>query len=373
MKKKVIAAGHICIDITPVFPDEKVEKLGDILSPGKLLNVGSADVHTGGSVANTGMCMHKLGADVSLMGKIGNDEFGNMVLGILKEYGLDSGMIVSDTSTTSYSVVLAVPGIDRIFLHHPGANHDFHCSDIRKDLLKEAVLFHFGYPPLMESMYREEGKELTEMFRMVAGEGVVTSLDMAAVDEKTEAGKADWEKILRNTLPFVDLFFPSIEELLYMLDRKRYTELQKKASGGDIIDVLSIENDVKLLAEKLIDMGVGIAVIKCGVKGMYYKTGNADAMARLREKSGRKLEGFENQEGMEKSYVPARVRSATGAGDTSIGAFLCAVLSDRPLLQCMHLAAGTGASCVEEYDALSGLRSFEELEKKIAEGWQKQQ
>lgn len=39
MKKKVIAAGHICIDITPVFPDEKVEKLGDILSPGKLLNV----------------------------------------------------------------------------------------------------------------------------------------------------------------------------------------------------------------------------------------------------------------------------------------------------------------------------------------------
>ena len=73
-------------------------------------------------------------------------------------------------------------------------------------------------------------------------------------------------------------------------------------------------------------MGVGIAVIKCGVKGMYYKTGNADAMARLREKSGRKLEGFENQEGLEKSYVPARVRSATGAGDTSIGAFLCAVL-----------------------------------------------
>ena len=29
----------------------------------------------------------------------------------------------------------------------------------------------------------------------------------------------------------------------------------------------------------------------------------------------------------------------------------------------MHLAAGTGASCVEEYDALSGLRSFEELGK----------
>ena len=120
-------------------------------------------------------------------------------------------------------------------------------------------------------------------------------------------------------------------------------------------------------------MGVGIAVIKCGVKGMYYKTGNADAMARLREKSGRKLEGLKIRKAWKKVTFRTRVRSATGAGDTSIGAFLCAVLSDRPLLQCMHLAAGTGASCVEEYDALSGLRSFEELEKKIAEGWQKQQ
>ena len=98
-----------------------MEKLGDILSPGKLLNVGSADVHTGGSVANTGMCMHKLGADVSLMGKIGNDEFGNMVLGILKEYGLDSGMIVSDTSTTSYSVVLGGSGYRPYFSPSSGS------------------------------------------------------------------------------------------------------------------------------------------------------------------------------------------------------------------------------------------------------------
>ena len=50
MKKKVIAAGHICLDITPVFPGKKVDQLTDILSPGKLLNVNEADVHTGGSV-----------------------------------------------------------------------------------------------------------------------------------------------------------------------------------------------------------------------------------------------------------------------------------------------------------------------------------
>ena len=36
----------------------------------------------------------------------------------------------------------------------------------------------------------------------------------------------------------------------------------------------------------------------------------------------------------------------------------------------MHLAAATGASCVEAYDALSGLKPLSELKVKIAEGWE---
>ena len=64
-KKKVIAAGHICLDITPVFPDAKTGRLEDVLSPGKLVEMKEADVHTGGSVANTGLAMKLLGADVT--------------------------------------------------------------------------------------------------------------------------------------------------------------------------------------------------------------------------------------------------------------------------------------------------------------------
>lgn len=36
MKKKVIAAGHICLDITPVFRSENNYNLSDILSPESL-------------------------------------------------------------------------------------------------------------------------------------------------------------------------------------------------------------------------------------------------------------------------------------------------------------------------------------------------
>ena len=83
-EKKVIVAGHICLDITPVFPDKKVTALDDLLQPGKLINMQGVNVHTGGAVANTGLAMKILGADVSLMGKAGKDAFGDMVCNILK-------------------------------------------------------------------------------------------------------------------------------------------------------------------------------------------------------------------------------------------------------------------------------------------------
>ena len=108
--KKVIVAGHICLDITPKFPARKETDIGALLLPGKLLHMENAEVHTGGAVANTGLAMKIMGADVSLMGKIGTDAFGDMVCSILRKYGAAEGMIRLDSETTSYTVVLAVPG-----------------------------------------------------------------------------------------------------------------------------------------------------------------------------------------------------------------------------------------------------------------------
>ena len=142
--KKVIAAGHICLDITPVFPAGKqYDSLSGLLVPGKLIQMEAADVHTGGSVANTGLALKLLGCDVTLMGKVGDDSFGMMIRNILAGYGA-GGLLVDPDSSTSYSVVLAVPGQDRVFLHSPGANDTFSGKDIPDDALEDAALFHFG-------------------------------------------------------------------------------------------------------------------------------------------------------------------------------------------------------------------------------------
>ena len=203
----------------------------------------------------------------------------------------------------------------------------------------------------MRHMYEDEGEELAGIFRRVKEAGLTTSLDMAAVDPDSDAGKADWGKILEKVLPYVDYFVPSVEELCFMADRPRYEEWLTRAAGGDVTSVISVEEDIRPLARKVLRMGASSLLIKCGAPGMYFTDGK--------------------RERFERSYKPERVLSGTGAGDTSIAAFLKARMEGRSIEESLHLAAATGASCVEAYDALGGLRSFEELERRIKEGWEK--
>lgn len=369
--KKVMVAGHICLDITPVFPSNPQKELKDILIPGKLANVDKAHVHTGGAVANTGLAMKILGADVKLVGKIGEDYFGQLIMNILDKYNVSDKMISSPNTSTSYSIVISPPGVDRIFLHNSGANDDFVANDISKDMLKDVCLFHFGYPPLMKSIYKNQGEELLKIFKNMKGYNIATSLDMASIDPLSEAGSVDWNSILERVLPYVDFFLPSVEELAFMIDKEKFNEWVIKANGKDITSIISI-NDVKPLADKLINMGAKVVLIKCGAPGIYYKTGDKDKLSSISSNIKLNLGSWSNREGFEKSYEPGKVVSATGAGDTSIASFITAMLRGYSLDKCMQLSVATGAFCVSTYDALSGIKPLDELEEIINRGWKKQ-
>jgi len=131
-----VVAGHICLDIIPNFVHHENVPLGELLRPGHLVEVGPVTLSTGGAVSNTGLALQKLGIHTRLMGKIGDDLLGRVVAEI------------PDTST-SYTIILNPPGIDRTFLHSPAANHAFGASTVDYEAVNDARLFHFGYPPLM--------------------------------------------------------------------------------------------------------------------------------------------------------------------------------------------------------------------------------
>lgn len=371
MKKNVIVAGHICLDITPVFPDGNHKKISEVMLPGKLIETGPVSVSTGGAVANTGLAMKILGADVRLMGKVGRDDFGEMICNILKRYDADKDMLRVENEVTSYTVVIAVPGIDRTFLHCPGANNTFSAADIPFDALKETALFHFGYPPIMASMYRDEGRGLIELMKRVKDAGCAISLDLAAVDPNSEAGKADWKSIIEKVIPYTDFFVPSIEELTFMIDRERFYNWQERAGDRDLTEVIDPVKDIKPVADKCMELGCKVLLLKCGAPGLYYRTASEEILKNIPERLMIDTGAWASKEGFEKSYKPDRILSGTGAGDTSIAAFLTSVIRGENPEDCVKLAAATGACCVSSYDALSGLKPLDELKKKIENGWEK--
>ena len=371
--KRVMVACHVCLDISPVFsPNNREAGLSDILAPGKLINVGAAEIHTGGAVANTGLAMKILGADVCLAGKIGRDQFGNIIKSIFEKYDSAGGLVETDNEDTSYTVVIAIPGIDRFFLHNPGANHSFGEADISGEMLEGISHFHLGYPPLMRTLYLDEGKELISLFKKVKKAGASTSLDMVAIDPESEAGQMNWKKILAAVMPYVDFFVPSIEELCYMLDPDLFARWQERARGKDITRILNIEQDVRPLADSLLQMGAKMLLIKCGFPGLYFRTADSESMKGLCREQGLEESDWLGKEGFVESYYQPRVVSGTGAGDTSIAAFLTAMLEGKSLIRSVQLSAAAGASCVAAMDALSGLCPLAELEARIEAGWEKE-
>lgn len=367
MAKKVVSAGQICLDITPVFTNKEKKPVQELFLPGKVVGMGPADIHCGGSSANSGLAFSFFGADTTIMAKIGSDPFGAMLQNDLQRHGANADLIVAEDMDSSYSIVLSPPGIDRIFLHHFSAGGDFSCDDVDYDVVREADLFHFGYPTAMPKIYQNGGADLLRMFQTVKSLGIRTSLDLCLVDAEGPHGQVDWPPILQQLLPFVDFFVPSIEELCFFTNRPLYAEWLRRAGSRDITDVLDLEADIKPLAGQMLSWGAKIVLIKCGAPGMYLRCADETTLAPL----GAPFAAWAGLDVFEASYVPDSFCAATGAGDVSLAAFLLAAIEGYTPARCLQLATAAGASCVTAYDALSGLLPFADLMAKIDAGWKK--
>lgn len=353
-----VVAGHLCLDLTPDFAAHERRALDELLRPGRLVNIGGVTIATGGAVSNTGLNLVRLGVRTRLLAKIGDDPLGGLAQDCLRRHGHGGeGLVVVPGEQTSYTVVLAPPGVDRIFLHNPGANDTFGAADVSADGLRGASLFHLGYPPLMRRLYLNAGAEVIEIFRHVKAQGLTTSLDMSLPDPESESGRAPWRTILERLLPLVDLAQLSAEEAMFMMDRPRFERLRAQASGAEPMAVYGLE-EITWLGEEMLRLGAGLAVVKCGAQGLYLRTASGGRLAAL---GGATPAGeWAARELFEEIYSVPRVVSATGAGDAAIAGFLAAFLRGLPPEQCLKTACSVGAQCVQAHDALSGVGGWSE-------------
>ena len=359
-KDAIIVAGHCCLDIIPSFASTADGEL----HPGKLVDVGPALLAPGGTVSNVGLSLSRLGAPVRMVGKVGDDHFGRILLALYRERdpALANGMIVTPGEVTSYSVVISPPGSDRIFLHCSGANHTFSAADLLAQSFEGAAILHFGYPPLMRGMYRDGGADLAAIMQESRRRGLFTSLDMALPDPASEAGRVDWRAVLQRVLPFVDAFLPSIEETLFMLDRAHYDELRARHGVAGVIEGVDSALLTRLAGE-LLSWGARIVGLKLGDQGFYLRTARDVGEAPFlnsAEWADREL------------LVPCfqtEVAGTTGAGDATIAGLLTAMLAGMTPEVAIRSAVAVGAFSVEQLDATSGVPRWEEVQRRLQMDW----
>ena len=129
----VVAIGELLIDFTCKSVDND--------------GYPTMEAHPGGAPANFLAALSKFGAKTALLGKVGNDAFGRILVSTLEKNGISAKGIVQadDVFTTLAFVTLSDEG-DRefSFARKPGADTCIAFDELDLSLIDEAKVFHFG-------------------------------------------------------------------------------------------------------------------------------------------------------------------------------------------------------------------------------------
>lgn len=129
----VVALGELLIDFTHVATDSD--------------GYPTMAAHPGGATANFLAALSKYGVSTALMGKVGDDAFGKMLINTLQEAGIDShAMVISpDVFTTLAFVTIDSRGERSFsFARKPGADTCISYEELDLDTIAQAKVFHFG-------------------------------------------------------------------------------------------------------------------------------------------------------------------------------------------------------------------------------------
>ena len=276
---------------------------------GGLSTVERMELHTGGCAVNTGISLARLGMKVGLIGRVGQDGFGEYILSVLQGHGIDTAAVRRDPlSHTSGSLVLVDHDGERSFIHHVGANGAIRERDVDMALVGRARILHVAGSNMMPGF---DGVATARVLQSAQTIGVITSLDTAW----DPSGR--WLELIEPALPHIDFFVPSLEEA------KEITRCEEPSA----------------VAHRLLQYGVKTVVLKMGGDGCYVTTSREEFLV---------------------PAYPVPVVDTTGAGDAFAAGFLAGVVKGWRLREAAALACAVGACCVTAVGATTGIRSLEE-------------
>lgn len=343
--RRVVVAGHLCLDLTPDLSAKQLPEAGGIVHAGALA------ASAGGAVPNVGLALLRLGESVRMAAVMGNDPMASLLSTTLLPAGDQSSLRVVKGVPTSYSIVIAQGGSDRFFIHCPGSNEVFTSDSVSDDDLAFGEWLHFGYPPLMPAMCENDGAELAQLFARASALGLQTSLDFCSIDSSANA-HVNWASILAKCGPNIMLFAPSIDEI--------------KAAINYPTSRLDGLGNLSSISDQLLSYGFAIVALKLGNQGLYLRSSdNRDSI--LRWNLNDQWRGKE----LYTSCFYADLINTNGAGDCSIAGLITAISQGFNPEQAIIFAAAVGACSVEAADSSSGVLDARSTISRIQSGWLK--
>lgn len=260
----------------------------------------------GGKGANQAVAMARLNGNVSMIGKVGEDGFGQTLINSLKNDKVDTTYIQTSKGATGVALITVDKNAQNSIVVSPGANFEVKEDDIDNNIEaiknSDIVVLQLETPLNTIKYALNKAKELNKY----------TILNPAP------AVKLD-DEIIKN----VDLLTPNETEL-------------------EIISGVSIETeeDIQKAAQIMIEKGVKELIVTLGSKGSLY---------------------INKEKSMFKKAYKVEAVDTTAAGDSYTGALAVALSQEKCIEDAMDFASKVGALSVLKEGAQSSLPTLEDV------------
>ena len=308
-REGIAVAGCIIVD--------NIHDIETFPESGELTEIIRTRKAAGGCVPNVAVDLKRISPQmqISAIGRIGDDENGKYVAGILHKEGVDTSRLrASVNESTGFTEVMSVVDGQRTFFSHMGANKSFGFDDMNLESLKAKIL-HLGYFLLLKKVDEEDGIRILKKARE---EGMETSIDM--ISQNTDR--------YRNIIPCL-----------------KYTDylIINEYEAGKLSGMEPTDDNLEKIAMFLKEQGVRKKVIihkpECSVC--------------LSSNGFTRLPSYKLPEGF--------IKGTTGAGDAFCAGALTGIYNQETDDQILDFASQCAVMSLKEADATSGVTTKEHI------------
>ena len=312
----VVALGELLIDFAP-------KSVNDAGYP-------TLSANPGGAPGNFLAALNMYGCKTAMIGKVGDDMFGRLLVRTLQDAGIETKGVVMDKNqfTTLAFVSLDKSGNrDFSFARKPGADTCLTPDEINESLITDARVFHFGTLSLTNEPAASATRKAIELAKK---HGLIISLD-PNLRKPLWQNEADAKAAMEWSLRQADIVKISDEEIEFLWG------LSPEAGGKKLLN----------------EYGVSLAYITLGPKGCYAVTASHSVTVN--------------------SPAGIRVMDTTGAGDIFGGSAMSqflqykkspADLSEAELTQIVRFACTAASLSTQKHGGITSVPTLPEVQEK---------